>query len=103
MKRCARYRRRAAAGRSPPAERSAQSSSMVSWNNLLRERPPPRRVRIANSAMEPVRRPGAGHPLQRVENTVGAGVDGDRRDTAPEDHPILVQDEQGAFADALAV
>src|SRR5438093_9929596 len=39
--------------------------------------------------------------VQRLEDAVGAGVDGDRRAVAPEDGAVLVDHEQGALGDAV--
>jgi DNA-binding FadR family transcriptional regulator len=47
----------------------------------------------------------AGHLLrkvrERVQNAVGAWIDGDRRAVAPEDHPLAVEDEKLAGNPAL--
>jgi hypothetical protein len=49
----------------------------------------------------------AGHLLrkvrERVQNAVGAWIDGDRRAVAPEDHPLAVEDEKRSLAHALAL
>src|SRR5262245_44309495 len=42
------------------------------------------------------------HFLQCVENPIGAGIDGNRRTVAPEDHSVAVDDEQRPFANTLA-
>jgi hypothetical protein len=43
------------------------------------------------------------HSFQGIEDSVGAGIDGDRRAIAPEDHAVSVHDEQGTFTNAFAL
>jgi hypothetical protein len=40
--------------------------------------------------------------LQRIENAVGARIDGDRREVAPEDDALPVDDEQGTLANSFS-
>src|SRR5215470_10777832 len=41
--------------------------------------------------------------FERLENAVRAGSDANRREIAPENHPVAVDDEEGAFANALVL
>jgi hypothetical protein len=43
------------------------------------------------------------HAFQRFEDTVGAGIDGNRRAIAPKDPAVAIDDEQGAFANTIAI
>src|SRR5262245_32769743 len=42
------------------------------------------------------------HSFEGIQDTVRAGIDRDRRAVAPEDHALVVEDEQRALAHAVA-
>ena len=50
----------------------------------------------------PSRFPCVRQPFEGVEDAVGAGIDADRREIAPEDHAFAIDDEQRAFRHAFA-